>query len=433
MTLISVLTVVKEAAKMKKHNLFTESRYHFSTSSLYSTPPGSIPGSPGHINSSPSRCHAKPASPLLVQAKALREELDVPKQVEVQACISQLQKELAEEPAGGQKTEENEGIQRPLSAERATNITSTTPQIHIVHPMIREETNEDTENLKEGQNTKAEPVMQISLSTEVPVDPPCLVNKLIAAVSPQSLVETILKGVEPVSNGAPINCSYAEEDTRPLDQVWQNNETSPGSSQVSMETKSAGSVCSVALDKPGSHCEASVSAPSAGQEKESSTTPDTEVLADDLTDDDRESGTTPDTVPSDGVSFAPSIREIVEITEGTDPATEVTSGVPEAQEFLIEMCEAISDAEASMEALVNSAHSSENESSETSATTESAVNPQPTSPKTTPHTEQPPCPESPEAQPVARPPDCIKEIRDLVVEVIEVEEMVQRYPDDGEV
>lgn len=40
-------------------------------------------------------------------------------------------------------------------------------------------------------------------------------------------------------------------------------------------------------------------------------------------------------------------------------------------------------------------------------------------------TEAPP----PASSPELRPLDCVKDIRDLVVEVIEVEELLQRYPD----
>lgn len=50
---------------MKKFNLLTESRYNFSVSSLSSSPPGSAPSSPGHLNTSPSLRMPLPPSPLL--------------------------------------------------------------------------------------------------------------------------------------------------------------------------------------------------------------------------------------------------------------------------------------------------------------------------------------------------------------------------------
>ncbi|KAL0164847.1 hypothetical protein M9458_040600, partial [Cirrhinus mrigala] len=53
------------AASKKKFNLFTESRYNFSVSSLSSTPPGSAPSSPGHLNTSPRQRTPMPPSPLL--------------------------------------------------------------------------------------------------------------------------------------------------------------------------------------------------------------------------------------------------------------------------------------------------------------------------------------------------------------------------------
>ncbi|XP_043075441.1 protein Niban 1a [Puntigrus tetrazona] len=60
-----VSMVVKEAASKKKFNLFTESRYNFSVSSLSFTPPGSAPSSPGYLNTSPKQRTPMPPSPLL--------------------------------------------------------------------------------------------------------------------------------------------------------------------------------------------------------------------------------------------------------------------------------------------------------------------------------------------------------------------------------
>ncbi|XP_073672886.1 protein Niban 1a [Garra rufa] len=57
--------VVKEAVSKKKFNLFSESKYKFSVSSLSSTPPGSAPSSPGHLNTSPRQRSPMPPSPLL--------------------------------------------------------------------------------------------------------------------------------------------------------------------------------------------------------------------------------------------------------------------------------------------------------------------------------------------------------------------------------
>ncbi|XP_026103514.1 protein Niban-like isoform X1 [Carassius auratus] len=60
-----VSMVVKEAASKKKFNLFSESKYNFSMSSLSFTPPGSAPSSPGHLNTSSSLRTPMPPSPLL--------------------------------------------------------------------------------------------------------------------------------------------------------------------------------------------------------------------------------------------------------------------------------------------------------------------------------------------------------------------------------
>ncbi|XP_051511498.1 protein Niban 1-like isoform X2 [Myxocyprinus asiaticus] len=67
-----VSMVVKEAASMKKYNLFTESKYNFSLSSLSSTPPGSKPSSPAHLKTPQSLCTALPPFPLLTNGLAVK-------------------------------------------------------------------------------------------------------------------------------------------------------------------------------------------------------------------------------------------------------------------------------------------------------------------------------------------------------------------------
>ncbi|XP_036437325.1 protein Niban 1a [Colossoma macropomum] len=420
-----VSKVVKEAASMKKYNLFMESRYNFSVSSLHSTPPGSLPGSPGHTNNSPAQRHAKPASPLLdhsyggvpasekQEAKTVEPEVAVAQRVEVQACPTQVQTELLEAPTGlqtggGHKSEEKAVVEVKMPL-------STGTETHIVHRTVVEEAAEATsaanESLNEGENAEVEPVTVTSLSTETSVDPPSLINVESITAAPQTLAEPVPEAVEPVANGT-VNSSSAEKDTRPLDQVTQHNDTLTGFTHV-IETGT-----SISSDKPGPQSENSLIAPE-----------ETEVLEDDPFDF-TESETTPDVVPSDIASWVTKDEEVVENANEGDPSR----GVAKPGEFVVVKCAGIADAEASNEAAAAEA----NFAPEASATTETAANPQPSAPESKPQSQPCPCPEKPReaptvAPPVARPLDCIKEIRDLVVEVIEVEEFIQRYPDDGEV
>ncbi|XP_072552100.1 protein Niban 1a [Salminus brasiliensis] len=413
-----VSKVVKEAASMKKYNLFTESRYNFSVSSLHATPPGSIPSSPAHISTSPARKHAMPPSPLLANGSGKEPAALVvqePKVVEPHVAMAQLQPVQA---GGEQITEEKREKEISVCAEPETKITvpSTLPVMHMVHPTFTEETVEATptatESLKEEENTKVEPAMVTSLSTET-VDPSGSVTTqytLTTLATPQ-----VVPKAAQLVNSKPVQPCSAEDITEPLDQVAQNSE--PLTSEV-------------ASQDPGPCSEASVEAPSTGEEKKSSSTAETEALVDNPPHESRESETTPDVVLSDDASWMPAEKEVVESTNEGDPVAEVTVEVAKLckpDEFVIVKGESIADAEASLavaSGLASFAHSAAKEPPEANASTESAVNtqflPSPTEAPT-------------EAQPEARPLDCIKEIRDLVVEVIEVEEVVQRYPDDGEV
>ncbi|KAL7872022.1 hypothetical protein SRHO_G00070050 [Serrasalmus rhombeus] len=413
-----VSKVVKEAASMKKYNLFTESRYNFSVSSLRSTPPGSLPGSPCHPSNSPAQCHTKLASPLLdhssggvpaiekQEAKTV-ELVAVAQPVEVQAHPTQVQTELLEAPTGlqtggGHKAEGKAVVEMPLSTGTETKSTSTIPKTHTVHPTVVEEVAEATsaaaESLNEGENTEVEPVTVTCLSTETSVKPPSLINIESTTAAPKTLAEPVAEAVELVANGTSVKSSSAEKDARPLDQVMQNNDTLTGFTHV---TESGSSISS---NEPGSQSENSLIAPE-----------ETEVLEDDPFDF-TESGATPDEVPSDIVSGVTEDKEVVESAEEGDS----TTGVAKPGESVVVSTEA--------------AAAQANFAPEFSATTETVANPQPSAPESESQSQPCPCPEKPrEAPTVARPLDCIKEIRDLVVEVIEVEEAIQRYPDNGEV
>uniref|UniRef100_A0A8B9JRF8 Niban apoptosis regulator 1a n=1 Tax=Astyanax mexicanus TaxID=7994 RepID=A0A8B9JRF8_ASTMX len=394
-----VSTVVKEAASMNKYNLFTESRYNFSVSSLHSTPPGSIPGSPAHISTSPSRKHTMPPSPLLTNgtvrepaAQVVLQKLKaVEQEVEVQAVET------------GEKNKLEEKREKEVST-----VPSSVPATQTVQPTLMEETVEAIPAAIE-ENTKVKSALASFLSTETAAPSGTTTTEIPLAV---------LKAVEPVANGtAPIQSYSTEDITERLDGLAQKNEPPTATIHASTEAKS--------------NANANISISSAPQE---------DPLLLDL----GESDTTLDVFPSDDVSWGTdSEREEVESAKGDEPQSELTveeSELYTTDEFIIGNCESTEDAEESKEVFThNAADDSESEDNASTGSPEDGKkNPQPTALEATPQSQPASCTEQPAetptvAQPEARPLDCIKEIRDLVVEVIEVEEVVQRYPDDGEV
>uniref|UniRef100_A0A3B1K6H3 Niban apoptosis regulator 1a n=1 Tax=Astyanax mexicanus TaxID=7994 RepID=A0A3B1K6H3_ASTMX len=394
-----VSTVVKEAASMKKYDLFTESRFNFSVSSLHSTPPGSIPGSPAHISTSPSRKHTMPPSPLLTNgtvrepaAQVVLQKLKaVEQEVEVQAVET------------GEKNKLEEKREKEVST-----VPSSVPATQTVQPTLMEETVEAIPAATE-ENTKVKSALASFLSTETAAPSGTTTTEIPLAV---------LKDVEPVANGtAPIQSYSTEDMTERLDGLAQKNEPPTATIHASTEAKS--------------NANANISISSAPQEN---------PLLLDL----GESDTTLDVFPSDDVSWGTdSEREEVESAKGDEPQSELTveeSELYTTDEFIIGNCESTEDAEESKEVFTHSAadDSESEDNASTGSPEDGKKNPQPTALEATPQSQPASCTEQPAetptvAQPEARPLDCIKEIRDLVVEVIEVEEVVQRYPDDGEV
>ncbi|XP_051581305.1 protein Niban 1-like [Myxocyprinus asiaticus] len=80
--------VVKEAASMKKYNLFSESRYNFSLSSLSSTPPSS----PGRLNTPQSLHTALPPSPLLTNSLTANKSFTNELEPRINGVVQSLEK-----------------------------------------------------------------------------------------------------------------------------------------------------------------------------------------------------------------------------------------------------------------------------------------------------------------------------------------------------
>ncbi|XP_051952020.1 protein Niban 1-like isoform X2 [Xyrauchen texanus] len=84
--------VVKEAASKKKYNLFSESRYNFSLSSLSFTPPESTPSSPGCLNTPKSLHTALPPSHLLTNGLAANKSFPNELEPRIHGVVQPLEK-----------------------------------------------------------------------------------------------------------------------------------------------------------------------------------------------------------------------------------------------------------------------------------------------------------------------------------------------------
>lgn len=110
---------------MKKFNLLTESRYNFSVSSLSSTPPGSAPSSPGHLNTSSSLHTPLPPSPLLGNGMTANNSVTVHSLKSESSTLSQALPVMGKISDGENKTllekSSDDGF---ATAEASTSITS---------------------------------------------------------------------------------------------------------------------------------------------------------------------------------------------------------------------------------------------------------------------------------------------------------------------
>ncbi|KAB5539678.1 hypothetical protein PHYPO_G00091770 [Pangasianodon hypophthalmus] len=389
--------VVKEAASMKKYNLFMESRYRFSVSSMYVTPPGS----PDYTSTLTKACNALPSSPLLshglMESQSTGEDPIVAKKKSEPEVIMAQQEEV-EVQAHAQPeliARGNEVLEVPANAATEVRDRFTTPETLTVHTAGVEEMLVATQSLEES--TYSGPPNVVAINTETLVDPSSSSNTEHTLKSAAlTLAEPIPKPVETEANETPVQASPPEGDTGSMDQV-SKSETSSSLKFVSAEseTESAANIRISSAEEtvPGVPSSSGVQ-PLVVEEQNSNTTGDTKVVVDDLTSlgapiyEIRASNMAQDF--SDDSSWT--TEEEGDSIEEDDLTTETTSAIPEPEDSVIVKCETISDV--SMNVNNNSAD---------------------------PSTE------------AARPLDCIKEIRALVVEVIEVEEVAQHCPDSGDV
>ncbi|XP_026871730.2 protein Niban 1a [Electrophorus electricus] len=252
---------------------------------------------------------------------------------------------------------------------------------------------------KEVVHTNSEPSTAASFPTVTPLDPagsvhtePTLLKPSVSpTVTAQTLVNPVLRALEIVNNRMQINSSSAEGGRGLLNQAAPNEDPiSPA--PASRETENA-APCSINSVLESASCNSyrkgMVTVPPTGVEKGHNWAAETEAVVD---------------VPLEPTSHVASSDDAVRISKDKEVLDStgdkvVFPDLKEPNESVVFSCEAVPNASASLALCLADSDASS------------------------------PAGGAAEARPATRPPDCIKDIRDLVVEVTEVVEIVQPYPD----
>ncbi|KAM9358278.1 protein Niban 1-like [Symphorus nematophorus] len=443
--------VVKEAASLKKYNLFTDSRDLLSQSSRssLSSPSVSTPSSPAMALASPSKTSSEPQppSPLAVNGQKDEEQQEkVNGELHSEASTGVT---VIETPLGTVQQKEPQSVAETPTPEAEDSVqiakTDADAPVALETPASAETTNqsetqaapetvtqEDVPSVQTKEvETAAEPQTQSKDAPEeaeitasqtgggqTDKDSAAAAQTEAPAPSPESTPEPVptpAEGTEstpePVPTPAegtqsppePVHAPAAGPESQPAD--TSEEETHCESSDTKSEAPSGGQTDVVTpadeaepvpVSDPNS-LDVSVGSESAPSDVESAE----DVKATQSSED--EVSTTSD-VLEDEANFSKSPVSSDDPAEDRTPSDEPS---PQAQTEAVSAGAGVGgDVEAGAVASV--------EEEETEAAASSSPS-EPTKDET---------PSSPEAP----PPDSIKEIRDLVVEVIEVEELVQRYP-----
>lgn len=428
--------VVKEAASLKKYNLFTDSRDLLSQSSRssLSSPSVSTPNSPAMALASPTKTSSEPqpASPLAVNGQpstpekvekvngVLRNEASTDRAAVIETPLGKVeQKEVAQSVAVSQEAEvpapkEEDIIQTVTpAADESTALAATTNQSETQEVNIEAAPETVTQEKvisvqTEKVETAAEPLQQ---NTDAPKE-----------------AEITLSETPAVVEDIKIEVEAAAAQTE-----------APDSTDVPENTSAEGTQSQTAANSEGqTHCESSeteLEAPSSGET--AVLTP--ADLSQGLQEAEPDTGSDPNSLDvSVGSEAAPSDVESVEevkVTQISEDEVSTTSDVLEdertsklplssddpaedrpAPQAQTEAVSSDIEVGASVEAAEATAEATPEATAEATAEATPSESSDPVVEET---------PSSPEAQAL----DSIKEIRDLVVEVIEVEELVQHYPD----
>lgn len=378
--------MVKEAASLHKHNLFQESsRASLSSVSTPSSPAPALASSvrfPSQTPPSPLAANGLPPSPTK-GAEPKREKVG---EEVLQAADWPDAKLPAGEGTQNDRMLKVEGISsadpKPPSAE---TLDPSEPQIQENLSVQAEEPRTQRTDQQEAETTSSEPP---AVSPEPPADPP----EVPTAAEPPAPEPSSPEPLGTVEPPAPEPSVVSEAPT--LDQTDE---------PVNLPAEEPGSQAAAASQQPS----AMLAAPPGGEEAEDV------GLKLQLKTEDAEGGTA-----SDPNSLAVSVGSD---SPRSDP--ESTGGISETSE-LLEVQSALSPEETSEDQTSAGEPSIEAQTGEVEAgagaTAESPAEPDGAA-------FSPPAGNGP-GEPDVQPLDCVKEIRNLVVEVIEVEEPMDRFP-----
>ncbi|KAF1385284.1 hypothetical protein PFLUV_G00106130 [Perca fluviatilis] len=452
-----VTKVVKEAASLKKYNLFTDSRDLLSQSSRSSV--SSTPGSPAMALASPSKTSSESRSPLAFNGHPSSPPKDEPTGAEngdetvfetplqkvEQILVAQSAAVSAEAEATPPEAPE---VDQTVKAEAAAPVAleppafgdstnqSETQEVNVetaAETVIQEEAisvetaaeppMQSTDPPKEGETTEtAADVEAAAAQTEAPVPSPDAAKEPGSSSAGGTGAQTASSGEEethrerseikpaaPSGGQTPALPPADISVDRSLQEAEPVNVSGPSSLDVSVGSESAPSdVESLeGVETTQSSEEDKVSTTSDVLEDAADISKSPESSDDAAEDENASAEPSPpvqtETVSTGDTEASAELSPRVQ-TEATsaEPSPPVQTEAASAEPSPLVQTEAASagDTEASAEPSVEAA------AAPTAAPAE-YVNPS-----------------RPEA-----PPDCIKQIRDLVMEVIEVEELVQRYPD----
>ncbi|XP_068564072.1 protein Niban 1a isoform X2 [Cebidichthys violaceus] len=420
-----VTKVVKEAASLKKYNLFTDSRDLLSQSSRssLSSPPVSTPGTPAMALASPSKTSVEPQhpSPLAVNgvSSSPREE-GPPGESEAPTDAPLIETPLgkAEQKDAAQTVAVGEAAEAtPLAAEEVfptvkaeagppasadTSNPSETQEVSVEAPpetvIQKEELSVETETVE----TAAEPQMQ---RTDAPKEADVTLSETpIVVESIKTDVEEAAARIEaPVPSSDPTHepANTAAESTDSQTAASCVEETNCGCSEIKSEAPSSGETAELTSED--------VSRDMKRQEAEPEPVSDPNSLD-----------------VSVGSESAPSDVESVEEGKATQSSEDEASMTSDLLEDEADVSKSpVSSDDPAGDKTTGDKASPQAQTEAVTGDVEADVEAEPsTADAATAQPSEPAEEESPEAQPAG----CIKEIRDLVMEVIEVEELVQRYP-----
>ncbi|XP_070765105.1 protein Niban 1a [Enoplosus armatus] len=425
-----VTKVVKEAASLKKYNLFTDSRDLLSQSSRssLSSPGVSTPSSPAMALASPTKTSREPqsSSPLAVnglssspqkEEQQERENGVLQSEASADATVIETplgkvgQKEAAQSVAVGQEAPKDPSIVQTVKAEVGAPVAPETPALT------------DTTNQSETQEVTAEAAPEtviqeevISVKTEAgetaaepqtqSTDPPKEAEVTLSEIP--TVVETAqTEAPEPSPDPThePVNTSAEGAGSQTV--AGSEEQTHCGSSEIKLEAPSSGQTPVLTPADGSPDLQRQVAEPvsdpnsldvSVGSESAPSDVESTEDAK--VTQSSEDEVSTTSDILEDEAKLS---RSPVSSDDPTEDKTQSDEPSPRAQTGAVS-----ADVSAGGGIEAGASVSVEPSVEAADATTETKEE----------------TPSSPEAPPL----DSIKEIRDLVVEVIEVEELVQRYP-----